>query len=97
MSPRCAMQRLCFVIGFFVVAACASTSTYISADQHHIAMVPPKKELLEVDRPAAATPDAEAHCSKFGKNAVLQDTKMTEGPKPEVVSVYFECAPSPEH
>ncbi len=96
MPPKYLVQRLCFMIGFSVVASCASSSTYISADQHHIAIVPPKKELLEVDRPAAATPDAEAHCSKFGKNAVLQDTKMTEGPKPKVVSVYFECAPTPE-
>ncbi len=89
-------QKLWFVIGSVVVAACSSSSAFISADQHHIAVVPPKKELLEADRPAAATPEAQAHCQKFGKQAVLQDTKTTEGVNPKVVSVYFECAVTQE-
>ncbi len=94
MSLDRAAQNFGFVFVLFVVAGCSSSSAYISADQHHIAVVPPTKELLEEDRPAAATADAEAHCQKYGKNAVWQDTKMSEGPRPRVVSVYFECAPT---
>jgi hypothetical protein len=90
-------QKLWFMIGSFAVAACSSSSTFISADQHHIVVVPPTKELLEADRPAAATPEAEAHCQKFGRHAVLRDTKTTEGKNPKVVSVYFECAVAQEH
>ena len=86
------VQKLWFVVGCVALTACSSSSAFVSADKHHITVVPPKKKLLEADRPAAATPDAEAHCQKYGKHAVLQDTKTTEGNNPKVISVYFECA-----
>jgi hypothetical protein len=96
MPPDRALYKLCIVIGLSSIAACSSTSKVISSDKYHIAVVPPKKVLYEVDRPAAAAPVAQAHCQKYGKSAVLQDTKMTEGQTPKVVSVYFECAPQPK-
>lgn len=73
------------------LAACSTTSKVISADENHIAVVPPNNVMSETDRPAAAAEEAQAHCQKYGKNAVLRNTQMSGGQYSRVVSVYFDC------
>lgn len=87
-------MRVVMVIALLHLPACSTTSKVISADENHIAVVPPDSVLYETSRPAAAAAEAQAHCQRFGKHAVLRDTQMSGGISPRVVSVFFNCVKS---
>lgn len=88
-------MRLSLLLGFSLLAtACSTTSQVISSDENHIAVVPPNNVMYEASRPGAAATEAQAHCQRYGKNAVLRDTQMSGGIVPRVVSVFFKCVKS---